>query len=225
MKKIIYNRFNKAWLVDLPKVVYNGKIIVVTTTQEAEKAVDYLLSMSILGVDTETRPSFTKSQHYKCSLLQVATHHNCFLFRLNYIGMSPAIVRFLEDTTVPKVGLSWHDDIHSLQELGEFKPGNFIDLQHHMSEIGIEDLSLQKLYANLFAERISKAERLSNWERDVLQEKQMMYAAIDAWACIRLYEELINLKTTGDYELVDEQTELEIEEDFRLYEELAAQKR
>ena len=94
-----------------------------------------------------------------------------------------------------------------------------------MREIGIEDLSLQKLYANLFNERISKSERLSNWERDVLQEKQMAYAAIDAWACIRLYEELENLKTSGEYELIDEQTELEIEEDFRLYEELAAQKR
>ena len=225
MKKIIYNRFNKAWLEGLPKVVYKGKIIVVTSSYEAERAVDYLLSMPILGVDTETRPSFTKSQHYKCSLLQVATHHNCFLFRLNYTGLTPAIIRLLEDTNVPKVGLSWHDDIHSLQELGKFTPGNFIDLQHHMREIGIEDLSLQKLYANLFEERISKAERLSNWERDVLQEKQMSYAAIDAWACIRLYEELVRLKSTGDYEIIDEQTELEIEEDFKIYEELAAQKR
>ena len=94
-----------------------------------------------------------------------------------------------------------------------------------MREIGIEDLSLQKLYANLFAERISKADRLSNWERDILQEKQKVYAAIDAWACIRLYEELMRLKETGDYELHDEQTELEIEEEFKLYEELAAQKR
>ncbi len=225
MKKIIYNRFNKAWMVDLPRVIYNGKIIVVTSHHEAEKAVDYLLTMPILGVDTETRPSFTKSQHYKCSLLQVATHHNCFLFRLNYLGLSSAIVRFLEDTTVPKVGLSWHDDIHSLQALGPFTPGNFIDLQHHMREIGIEDLSLQKLYANLFGERISKTERLSNWERDILQDKQKQYAAIDAWACIRLYEELVRLKATGEYELIDEQTELEIEEDFKLYEKLAAQKR
>jgi len=225
MKKIIYNRFNKAWMVDLPRVIYNDKIFVVTSHHEAEKAVDYLLTMPILGVDTETRPSFTKSQHYKCSLLQVATHHNCFLFRLNYLGLSSAIVRFLEDTTVPKVGLSWHDDIHSLQALGPFTPGNFIDLQHHMREIGIEDLSLQKLYANLFGERISKTERLSNWERDILQDKQKQYAAIDAWACIRLYEELVRLKATGEYELIDEQTELEIEEDFKLYEKLAAQKR
>ena len=120
---------------------------------------------------------------------------------------------------------SRHDDIHALQELGKFTPGNFIDLQHHMRDIGIEDLSLQKLYANLFEERISKAERLSNWERDILQEKQMVYAAIDADACIRLYEELMRLKESEEYELIDEQTELEIEEEFKLYEELAAQKR
>jgi ribonuclease D len=94
-----------------------------------------------------------------------------------------------------------------------------------MKEIGVEDMSLVKLYANLFSERISKTERLSNWERDVLKPAQQVYAAIDAWACIRLYEELMRLKESGEYELIDEQTELEIEEEFKLYEELAAQKR
>ena len=93
-----------------------------------------------------------------------------------------------------------------------------------MREIGVEDLGLQKMYANLFAERISKAERLSNWERDVLTSKQKSYAAIDAWACIRLFEELKELKNTGNYELHSVETELEIEEDLRIYEELAAQK-
>lgn len=224
MKKIIYNRFNKAWLADLPRVTYDGKIFVITTPAEAEKAVDYLLSMPILGLDTETRPSFAKNVRYKCCLLQVATHHNCFLFRLNYLGMTSAVRRLLEDEKVPKVGLSWHDDLHSLKEVGDFNPGSFIDLQDHMREIGIEDLGLQKLYANVFGERISKAERLSNWEREELQDKQKVYAAIDAWACIRLYEELVKLKETGDYVLHDEQTELEIEEEFKRYEELAAQK-
>lgn len=225
MKKIIYNRFEKRWIADLPKVTYDDKIIVIVSPNQTEAAVDYLLSMPILGVDTETRPSFSKKQQYKCSLLQVATHHNCFLFRLNYTGMTPAIIRLLEDTTVPKIGLSWHDDINSLRHLSEFKPGRFIDLQDHMKEIGVEDMSLVKLYANLFGERISKTERLSNWERDVLKPAQQMYAAIDAWACIRLYEELMRLKDTGDYILRDVQTELEIEEEFELYEKLAAEKR
>lgn len=225
MKKIIYNKFEKRWIADLPRVTYHDRIFVIATPKQTETAVEYLLSMPILGVDTETRPSFSKRQQYKCSLLQVATHHNCFLFRLNYTGMTSAIIRLLEDHAVPKVGLSWHDDIHSLRQLADFTPGHFIDLQDHMKEIGVEDLSLVKLYANIFGERISKGERLSNWERDILTSKQMEYAAIDAWACINLYEELLRLKETGDYELRNVETELEIEEEYRYYESIAAQKR
>ena len=70
-----------------------------------------------------------------------------------------------------------------------------------MKELGIEDLSLAKLYANLFGMKISKREQLSNWEADVLSEKQKRYAATDAWACINLYEEYLRLKETHDYEL------------------------
>jgi len=224
MKKIIYNRFLKEWLAELPKVTYDKPIFVIVSPNDTEKAVNYLLSMPILGVDTETRPAFNRNQQFKCCLLQVATQHNCFLFRLNFTGMTPAIIRLLEDTNVPKIGLSWHDDIRALRQLHDFKPGWFIDLQEHMREIGVEDLSLQKMYANLFAERISKTERLSNWERDVLTSKQKSYAAIDAWACIRLFEELRELENTGNYELHSVETELEIEEDFKIYEELAAQK-
>lgn len=223
MRKIIYNRFEKKWIADLPRANYDGRIVVVITSRQADSAVEYLLSQPILGVDTETRPSFSKRQHYKCSLLQVATHQMCFLFRLNLTGLTPSIVRLLEDTTVPKIGLSWHDDLHSLHQLGDFTPGYFIDLQDHMREIGIEDMSLVKLYANLFGERISKTERLSNWERDILKPAQQTYAAIDAWACIRLYEELQRLQQTGDFVLHDLETELEIEEEFKLYEQLATQ--
>ena len=86
-----------------------------------------------------------------------------------------------------------------------FQPGYFFDLQEHVSEIGIEDRSLQKLYANLFGLKISKSQQLSNWEADVLSQKQKLYAATDAWACIQLYNELLRLKHTGDYLLVDEE--------------------
>jgi len=201
MSKVIYNKFEKSWIPQLPKVTYDGNIIVIVDPAQTEKAVNYLLSMPILGFDTETRPSFAKNVQYKCSLLQVATHHNCFLFRLNYTGLTPAIVRLLEDRTVMKIGLSWHDDLNALHKLGDFKPGTFFDLQDYVKQIGIEDLSLQKLYANFFGERISKKERLTNWERDILQDKQKEYAAIDAWACIRIYEELMRLEKTGDFVL------------------------
>ena len=202
MRKIIYNKFDKKSIAELPTVTFPGKTVVVMSESEAEKAVDFLLSNDILGVDTETRPSFKKGESHMVSLLQVSTSNICFLFRLNHIGITPAILRLLENTTVPMVGLSLHDDMLSLHKRVGFTPGNFIDLQDLVGELGIEDLSLQKLYANLFHQKISKRQRLTNWDSDVLNDKQKAYAALDAWVCINLYKEILRLKNSGDYVLV-----------------------
>jgi len=209
MKRQIVNRFDKKMLPSLPRVVFEGRIVVVVSESVAEKAVDYLLSQDIIGIDTETRPCFTKGRHYKVALLQAATHDTCFLFRLNHIGDSPAIKRLLEDESVPKIGLSLHDDINSLSKRILFKKGWFVDLQDIMKNLGIEDMSLAKLYANIFGQRISKREQLSNWEADVLSEKQKKYAATDAWACIKLFEEYMLLMESGDYELIKIENETE----------------
>jgi len=203
MKKIIYDSIGKPFVNALPQVLFEGRVIVITTVAEAEKAVSYLLNHTILGIDTETRPSFKKGHVNAVALLQVSTHDTCFLFRLNLIGITASIKRLLEDTTTPKIGLSLHDDILSLSKRLAFTPGNFIDLQKHVIELGITDLSLQKIYANLFHHRISKNARLSNWEADILSEKQKLYAATDAWACIMIYEELLRLEAEGGYQLVN----------------------
>ena len=202
MRKIIYNKFDKKSIAQLPTVTFPGKTVVVMSESEAEKAVHFLLSQDILGVDTETRPSFKKGEPHMVSLLQVSTSDVCFLFRLNHIGITPAILRLLENKAVPMVGLSLHDDMLSLHKRVAFTPGFFIDLQDLVGELGIEDLSLQKLYANLFHQKISKRQRLTNWDSDVLNDKQKAYAALDAWACINLYKEILRLKQSGDYELV-----------------------
>ena len=62
MKKTIYHKYDKQRIPDLPKVLFEGRIVVILTESEAQKAVDYLLSQPILGVDTETRPSFKKGR-------------------------------------------------------------------------------------------------------------------------------------------------------------------
>ena len=203
MKKTIYKKFNKAIISTLPLIRFEGKIITVISESEASRAVDFLLSQPILGIDTETKPTFKRGVIHQVALLQVATHDVCFLFRLNYLGLSPSVVRLLMDRTVPKVGLSLHDDLNMLHKRGEFQAGSFIDLQNVVKEIGIEDMSLQKLYANLFGMRISKAQQLSNWQADVLSDKQKVYAATDAWACIVIYEELMRLNESKDYDLCE----------------------
>lgn len=203
MKKTIYSRFDKKAITELPQVLFPGRIITIINESDADKAVDYLLSCDILGVDTETRPTFKKGQQHKVALLQVATHDTCFLFRLSDIGLPQSVIRLLEDKQIPKVGLSWHDDLLSLSKREKFTPGYFIDLQNLVGTLGIKDLSLQKIYANLFHQKISKRQRLTNWEADVLNEKQKQYAATDAWTCINLYEEIVRLTRTKAYQLID----------------------
>lgn len=200
--KTIFNKYSKDKISSLSQELFPGKIFVVQSQSEADKAVDYLLQSDIMGVDTETRPSFKKGQMHKVALLQVSTKDICFLFRLNFIGMPESVIRLLSNTTVPMIGLSWHDDICSLHRRADFTPGLFIDIQDMVGRIGIEDLSLQKLYANIFGKKISKRQRLTNWEADVLNEKQKRYAATDAWACIQLYQEILRLEAEHDYEYV-----------------------
>ena len=209
MPKVIYNKYDKKLIATLPIEQFEGRIIVIVSPGEAEKAVNFLLSQPLLGFDTETRPSFKRGDLHKVALLQVATEDICFLFRLNYIGMTPALVRLMEDNTVKKIGLSWHDDLLMLHKLCEFKTGDFIDIQELVRQVGIEDLSLQKIYANIFGKKISKRQQLSNWEMDILTDKQKIYAATDAWACLRIYKELINLKQSGDYTLITKEEDNE----------------
>lgn len=200
MKKIV-DRFDKQLIADLPRVLFPGKIEVVVSKSDAERAVRFLLTQPLLGFDTETRPSFQKGKQNKVSLLQVCGGDVCFLFRLNQIGLPECLIKLLSDKKITKIGLSWHDDLHGLMGRKQFKAGTFIELQDIAKGMGIEDQSLQKLYANVLGGKIAKGQQLSNWEADNLTEAQMQYAATDAWACIELYNEMKRMQEEG-FELV-----------------------
>ena len=213
MKKI-YSKFDKQRIPKLPQVFFEGRIETIISETEAEKAVDYLLSQDIIGFDTETKPIFKAGHQNEVALLQVSSPDICFLFRLNHIGMPKCVIRLLSDSSNIKVGLSWHDDIRMLKRRADFEPGYFIELQEMVREYGILDMSLQKLYANIFGQKISKSQRLSNWEADILTEQQTLYAATDAWACVMLYQELLNLRQEGcELEIVPEPELVEPKED------------
>ena len=192
----------KADIAQMPVDLFGGRVIVIHSKTDVEKAVSYLRNFNIVGVDTETRPSFAKGKTYEVALLQVSTEDTCFLFRLNYIGMPDALVELLQDERILKVGLSLRDDIQSLNRRHSFEPSGFLDLQHYVKSLGIEAQSLQKIYALLFGRKISKSQRLSNWEADVLTDRQKGYAATDAWACVRIYNYLEELKARGGVNVV-----------------------
>lgn len=182
---------DKKEISEMEKVLFPGRIILIFTVEDAKKAIDYLNTCTVVGVDTETRPSFTKGRVNKVALLQISTEDTCFLFRLNSIGIPDFVEDFLQNDVL-KIGLSLRDDFNMLRKRNHKDPreGNWIELQDYVSRFGIQEKSLQKIYAILFGKKISKSQRLSNWEADVLTEGQQLYAATDAWASLKIYLKL-----------------------------------
>lgn len=174
----------------LPVAQFNGEITVVDNALAVEEAVAELRKHSMVGIDTETKPSFVKGRMNKVSLVQVSTLDRCFLFRLNKIDFPPALEEFLKDKSVKKIGLALRDDMAGLNKHHKFKPANTTDLQNIVKDYGILELGLQKIYAIVFGEKISKSQQLSNWENPVLTEPQRRYASTDAWACLKIYRRL-----------------------------------
>ncbi|MDE6683370.1 MAG: 3'-5' exonuclease domain-containing protein 2 [Muribaculaceae bacterium] len=184
----------KQELSALPMVTYAGSIFLIDSEEKALEAAETLRREKILGFDTETKPSFKRGQTNNVALLQLSTHSSTFLIRLNHIGLPDPIKSVLEDEGILKIGVSIHDDFHNLNKLYDLSPAGFIDLQSFVKDFGIADNSLARIYAILFGMRISKGQRLTNWEADELTIHQQAYAALDALACVEIYEHLIEGK-------------------------------
>ncbi|WP_165023948.1 MULTISPECIES: 3'-5' exonuclease [unclassified Dysgonomonas] len=182
----------KEQISGLPQESFAGRIIVVQTENEAEKACQYLEKYDSIGFDTETRPAFRKGVSHKIALMQLSTNDTCFLFRLNHIGLPDCLANILTNPAIKKIGLSLKDDFSAIHKRKPLAPENFIDLQDFVKYYGIEDNSLQRIYGILFEKRISKGQRLSNWETEILSDAQKKYASLDAWACLKIYNELKN---------------------------------
>ena len=185
---IFTHAITKESISKMPREIFPGRIIVVDTEEKLNEALLLLSSYTEIGFDTETRPSFSKNTHYKMSMIQLSGDDVCFLIRLNMLKKLPSSLEtFLKNEDIKKIGLSLRDDFNGLHGLTTISPGNFIDLQKYVVSFGIEDMSLQKIYAILFGKRISKRARLSNWDAITLTESQQYYAALDAWSCLRIY--------------------------------------
>lgn len=187
---------SKEQLAELPTKEFAGHPVTVIDLEQAELAVQQIRESGLLvGFDTETRPSFTKGVTYRVCLVQLSVGQVCYLFRLNKIKEMPACLKaLLEDPNVVKVGLSTQDDFKNLRKWGELTPRGFIELQQLVKNYGIAEMSLAKIYALLFGLKLSKRQRLTNWEADQLNFKQLAYASLDAIACVEIYEALMKCK-------------------------------
>jgi len=179
----------------MPVAAFEGEVIVVDKPEQVAEAVAYLRTQSVLGVDTEARPSFQRGTHYPTALVQVASHERCYLFRLTHVGMPQELADLFADPSICKVGLAFRDDINGLRRRRNFVPANCVDVQSMVAKYGILEMGLQKIFAICFGKKISKTQQLTNWENSHLTPEQARYASTDAWATLLIYEDLLAHET------------------------------
>lgn len=174
----------------LPIIRFEGEIVVVDKPEQVGPACEDLLKQKVIGFDSETRPNFKAGRMNKVALLQLSTPTHCYLFRLNRVGLQREMTRVLERASIKKIGADVRDDIRELNQLRKFRSKGFIDLQSIISKWGVAEKSVRKMSAIVLGERVSKAQRLSNWEASTLTPAQQQYAATDAWICAEIYKKL-----------------------------------
>jgi ribonuclease D len=201
---MIKPNISKEEVNELPIVIFGGEVKVIDHDDKVSEAIQILRQHNMVGIDTETKPSFKKGLLHKVSLLQISTEDICFLFRLNKIAFPKELGDFLSDKSVKKIGLALKDDFNGLNKHLRFKPENIVDLQSIVKSYGILELGLQKIFAIVFNQKISKSQRLTNWESPELTEQQQRYAATDAWAALMIYKQLMQEKklTKAEIELI-----------------------
>lgn len=174
----------------LPLMAFNGNVVLITDASRLPAVLKEIQKHDVVGFDTETRPSFKRGQTYQVALLQLAIPGKVFLIRIHATGLPEEMVSLFENPDIIKAGVAIHDDIKALQKINKFQPISFIELSTMAKASGLQVESVKKLAGLLLGFRISKSAQTSNWEAPALTDKQLEYAATDAWVCLEIYKHL-----------------------------------
>jgi hypothetical protein len=213
----------KGWERDMPPLSreeiaslsirrYEGPVCVVASEKDLEQAIQAIKRDEVVGMDTETKPVFTKGQYNLPCLVQIAAADMVYLFKLKRKTFAGSLAKVLGSSALIKTGIGLKEDFTHLQKVFAFKPKNVIDLNPVAREHEIERSSVRNLAAQFLGFRITKGLATSNWASPELTPRQIKYAATDAWVCRELYLRfrelgLLDRKGIGDITLPVPKTE------------------
>ncbi len=192
----IRRRLSSEEINALPLVRYEGPLTVINSPMLLEKSLPELRSERVLGFDTETKPNFRKGNVHLPSLLQLATAEHVYIIQLDRVPMDE-LVAILSDQAQIKCGVAIGEDMRTLGLRYPFTPAGHVDLSSIAAMNNIANLGLRSLVACFFNERISKGPQCSNWSAASLSQRQVIYAATDAWMGRRLYMRMVELGLVG----------------------------
>lgn len=174
-------------LAELPVRRYEGPVSLVATLRELAEAREDFRGERVVGLDTETRPSFKKGEVYLPCLVQAATARAVYLFQLSRLEVFPALAELLGSPSVVKAGVGLAHDLVQLKKVFPLTVENALDLGVVARRRGLGQSGVRNLAGMLLGFRIPKGNRTSNWAAPRLSPAQITYAATDAWACRELY--------------------------------------
>ena len=180
----------------LPIVHYEGPVSVIRSEGDFENALGDINQSGVLGFDTETKPTFRKGRVNQPSLIQLATQTTVYLVQLSWFPFGEAMASVLSNPKLIKAGVGIRFDMLTLAKLFPFVPQGLVDIGSVAKSKKFSSQGLRTLAAILFGWRISKSSQCSNWSLRELTQKQIVYAATDAWVSRRIYFKMRELGLT-----------------------------
>ena len=174
-------------MANLPIRRYEGEVCMVTTPQDRARALADIRHESVVGFDTETRPSFRKGESHPTCLVQAATASTVYLFQLRRLDALQILAELLAQPRLVKAGVALAYDLRSLKLVFPFVEKNVLDLGIVARRRGLDQTGLRNLAGIFLGFRIPKGTRTSNWAAAQLSAQQITYAATDAWVCRELF--------------------------------------
>jgi ribonuclease D len=172
-----------------------ARIELVATAAQAQRAIAEMTDVgdaAVFGFDTESKPTFAKGEVSDGPhIVQLATLEKAWIFQLHEPECRAALARFLETNPSKKVGFGLGDDVRRIRSKLGVEALGVVDLNHLFRAQGYrKDIGVKTAVAVLFERRFLKSGKAStsNWSARQLGESQLMYAANDAWAAVRVYE-------------------------------------
>lgn len=150
--------------------------------------------LRVVGFDTESKPTFLKGEvSGGPHVVQFAVAHQAWVFQLHDAVCREAVATLLASSELTKVGFGLDGDRSQIMAKFGVPPQAVLDLDHAFRRMGYrKSVGVKTAVALLFNQRFVKSKKVAttNWANPRLTEMQVLYAANDAWAAIRVFEEL-----------------------------------
>lgn len=177
----------KEEILELPLWQYEGPVKVISDDESLDEALHEIHKAPVLGFDTETKPAFKKGVYNPVALIQLATEDQVWVIQNLLAGFPKKLIDVFENKEIIKTGAAIHDDLKDLQKIRKFQPQSFVDLNQVARELEMKNSGLRNMCGIFLEKRISKGQQTSNWEREELSEKQIIYAATDAYVSLEIF--------------------------------------